>query len=35
MNEWRSPQLLYMWKFDREVLEREPGGPDLIADPAK
>jgi len=26
---------LYMWKFDREVLEREPGEPDLIADPAK
>jgi amino acid transporter len=26
---------LYMWKFDREVLEREPGEPDLVADPAK
>ncbi|WAC91891.1 APC family permease [Mycobacterium sp. Aquia_213] len=26
---------LYMWKFDREVLEREPGVPDLISDPAK
>jgi hypothetical protein len=26
---------LYMWKFDREVLEHEPRDPDLIADPAK
>lgn len=25
----------YMWKFDREVLEVEPGLPDMFADPAK
>jgi len=26
---------LYMWKFDREVLEHEPGEPDLFTEPAK